>query len=231
MFKTRSDKLEFIDTGEYTAEEYEGCLAEMRRVNRFLGDTRILRKTLLREIERRNLKSFSVLDIGAGSGEMLRTIAVFARKKGLEARLSGLELNPRSARAILEESKGFTEINSIRGNALNLPFSDNAFDYAICSLFTHHFTDENAVKILREMRRVASRKVFIIDLHRQRLAYFLYKTAGKIFLHNRLIRHDGALSILRSFKPEELEKLGRKAGLKDISVERYFPFRLILKGK
>jgi len=131
----------------------------------------------------------------------------------------------------VDESRGFNEINSIRCNALNLPFSDNAFDYAICSLFTHHFTDENTVKILREMRRAARRKVFVIDLHRQRLAYFLYTTAGRIFLHNRLIRHDGALSILRSFKPEELEKLGRKAGLKDISVERYFPFRLILKGK
>jgi ubiquinone/menaquinone biosynthesis C-methylase UbiE len=230
MFETRSRELELMDTGEYTPEEYEGCLRELRRINRWLGDRRALEETLLDEIERENLKQFSVLDVGAGSGELLRVIARFARKSDRKSQLGGLELNRRSAEAIREESKDFAEIRSIRGNALSLPFADNSFDYAICSLFTHHFADEKVIEILGEMQRVAKRKIFAIDLHRDRRAYFFYTTIGKIFLHNRLVRHDGALSILRSFLPEELEHLGKQAGLDKVSVTKHFPARLVLQG-
>ena len=231
MFQTRSSELELLDTGEYTPDEYEGCLRELRRINRWLGDSRALEETVLREIERENLKEFSILDVGAGSGELLRVAAKFARRTRRKARLVGLELNARSARAILEESAGFAEISSIRGDALNLPLADNAFDYAICSLFTHHFADENVVKIFLEMKRIARRKIFAIDLHRDKTAYFFYTTIGRIFLHNRLVRHDGALSILRSFVPEEFENLARQADLKEISVTKHFPARLVLQGK
>jgi ubiquinone/menaquinone biosynthesis C-methylase UbiE len=230
MFEKRSDELEFIDTGDYTAAEYEGCLHELRRVNYFLGDVHALKKTLWREVENENSRKFSVLDVGAGSGELLRAIAGLAKNKK-DAHLFGLELNARSARAILEESKNLgQEIFSVRADAFVLPFADASFDYVMCSLFTHHFADENAVKILSEMKRVARRRIFVIDLHRHALAYFLYTTLGKLFLYNRLVRHDGALSIRRSFRPEELKNLAARAGLENVSVERHFPFRLVLSG-
>ena len=118
----------------------------------------------------------------------------------------------------------------MRGNALELPFADSTFDYVMCSLFTHHFSDGQVVQILREMSRVAKRRIFVIDLHRHPVAYFFYTTVGKRVLHNRLLRHDGALSILRSFKRDELIELAQRAGLKDAWVERHFPFRLVLSG-
>lgn len=232
MFKTRSYELEFIDTGDYTPAEYESCLVELRRVNRWLGDERALKNSLLREIERENSKEFSVLDVGAGSGELLRVIADFARsQKHRRAKLCGLDFNQFSARAIREESKDYEEIHAVRGDALKLPFAEDAFDYAICSLFTHHLKDEMVVETLREMSRVSRRKIFVIDLHRHPIAYYFYVTVGRIFLHNRLVRHDGALSILRSFKPKELEKLAHAADLKEVKVKRHFPFRLVLQGK
>lgn len=219
-----------MDMGDYTPEEYERCLSELVRINRFLGDASALKKTLLREIQTNDLHNFSVLDIGAGSGEMLRVVAEFALRQRRETHLCGLELNARSARAILEKSKNYNRIRAVRGDALNLPFADNCFDYAICSLFTHHFTDENVVKILREMARVSSRKIFVIDLHRHRAAYFLYKMFCTAFGISDFVREDGSLSILRAFKSGELEKLARQANLEQIKVKRYFPFRLVLQA-
>jgi ubiquinone/menaquinone biosynthesis C-methylase UbiE len=229
-FKKRSYELEHLDKGDYTPLEYEGCIVELQRVNKYLGDSRALRRSLLSEVERARLQSFSVLDVGAGSGELLRVAAGWARSSGREAQLTGLELNARSARAILEESKEFHSIRAVRGDALRLPFDDCRFDYAICSLFTHHFKDEGVIGILTELRRVARRRLFVIDLHRHALAYFLYTTVGRIFLRNRLIREDGALSILRSFRPAELEGLARRAGLSNVAIERRFPFRLVLRA-
>ena len=227
-FRHRSHELEHLDKGDYTPEEYEGCIVELQRVNQWLGDASALRHTLLCEIERSDIRSFSVLDVGAGSGELLRVGAQWARRNNRRAQLVGLELNARSATAIFEESRKFSEIAAVRGDALQLPFADDAFDYATCSLFTHHFRDEQVVAILRELSRVARRRIFVIDLHRHPIAYYFYTTLGQLFLYNRLIREDGALSILRSFKPNELLELAHRAGLEGAKVERHFPYRLVL---
>ena len=229
-FKRRSYELEDIDTGNYTPEEYEHCISELQLVNRWMGDAHALKQTLLRDVEENKLKEFSVLDVGAGSGELLRVAANWAKATDRHFRGVGLELNERSAQAILEESNGFPEISSVRGNALQLPFADADFDYVMCSLFTHHFVDERVVDILREMSRVARRRIFVIDLHRDPVPYFFYTTLGKLVLKNRLLRHDGALSILRSFKADELVRLGKAAGLRDLWVEHHFPARLVLSA-
>lgn len=230
-FKNRSYELEHLDKGDYTPEEYEGCIVELQLVNQWLGDASALRRTLLREIEETNLQSFSVLDVGAGSGELLRVIGKWAQAGGRRARLCGVELNARSAFAIVAESQTLPEITAVRGNAFQLPFADGAFDYAICSLFTHHFVDEQVVAVLRELNRVARRRIVVIDLHRHPVAYYFYTTVGRLFLHNRLLREDGALSILRSFKPGELAALANAARLKNVTVGRYFPYRLVLSAR
>ena len=229
-FRQRSLEPENLDKGSYTPEEYEGCLVELRRVNEWLGDANALRDSLFKEIEQRELQTFSVLDVGAGSGELLRVTAKWARETNRKASLVGLELNERSAQAIIDESTDFREISSIRANGFQLPFSDNSFDYVIQSLTLHHFDDAGAVKILREMSRVARCGIFVIDLNRNPVAYFFYTTIGHLFLHNRLLREDGALSILKSFKPEEMKEIAQHAGLANATVEKHFPSRLVLSA-
>jgi ubiquinone/menaquinone biosynthesis C-methylase UbiE len=229
-FRRRSYELEHIDLGDYTAEEYEGCIVELRRVNRWLGDASALRRSVLTEIEGDGAREFSMLDVGAGTGELLREAARWARARGMRARLVGLELNERAAEGIVEESEAFGEVSSVRADALRMPFDDGAFDYVMCSLFTHHFRDESVVALLREMSRVARRRVYCIDLHRHPVAYYFYTTVARLFLHNRLIREDGALSILRAFVPRELKSLAERAGLSRAKVERRFPYRLVLSG-
>lgn len=230
MFQARSQTLERLDTGDYTPEEYKVCLSELRFINRWIGDVWALKKTLLKEVKNKNLREFSVLDVGAGSGELLREIAKFAQKTDRKAKLFGIELNEMSAISIASESKSFDKISAIRGNALSLPFADKSVDYIICSLFTHHFTDEKVVEILQEFKRVSRRGIFVIDLHRHRIAYGLFKSFCFIFRISNLVREDGSLSVLRGFKPNELIELAKKANLENISVTRHFPFRLVLKS-
>jgi len=230
-FRQRSNDLEHIDIGDYTPEEYEGCIVELQRVNQWLGDARALRRSLLADVEQADLRKFSVLDVAAGSGELLRVAAGWTRRNSLQGSFTALELNARSAEAVLEKSRGLEEIISVRGDALRLPFADASFDYSISSLFTHHLDDCEVVRVLQELSRVARRRIFIIDLHRHPIAYYFYRTVGQLFLHNRLLREDGALSILRSFKPHEFIDLACKAGLEDVRLERRFPYRLVLSAR
>ena len=228
VFKTRSTKLERIDTGDYTTEEYERFLKEISFINRRLGDSFALERTLLHAIERIDLKEFSVLDVGAGSGELLRFIAEFAHRTGRKAFLYGVDLNIQSVDAMKLESAAFGEIHPLRGDAVNLPFADKSFDFSISSLFTHHLTDEQVIAVLSQMDRVSRRGIFSIDLHRNPIAYVLYKIFCITNNISPLVRHDGSLSILRSFKSNELLDLAAKANLQNASVERHAPYRLVL---
>lgn len=227
-FRKRSYKLEHLDIGDYSPAEYEGCIVELQRVNRWLGDARALRTSLIRTLEEIQLQSFSVLDVGAGSGELLRVMAEWARYARRHATLIGVELNERSAKVIAGSES--SEINSVRADAFKLPFADSTVDYVICSLFTHHFRDPQVIEVLREMSRVATRRILVIDLHRHPIAYYFYRTIARLFLYNRLVREDGALSILRSFTPEELEALAQQAELTGIRVWRSFPYRVVLSA-
>jgi ubiquinone/menaquinone biosynthesis C-methylase UbiE len=157
-------------------------------------------------------------------------VSSWARQTNREFKGVGLELNERSAESITEESSRFPEIESVRGDARLLPFADGKFDYVICSLFTHHFVELEIVNILREMSRIARRKIFVIDLHRHPVAYYFYTTIGKLILHNQITREDGALSILRSFKRRELYELAQQAQLINPRVRRHFPYRLVLSA-
>lgn len=226
QFKRRSHKLERLDVGDYTEEEYAKWQWEMKFINRVLGDMRALRLSLWRELRESEAKKISVLDVGAGSGELLREIKDCVKSK--ETFLVGAELNAEAARSINRNSSG--EILSVQCNALQLPFADNSFDYIISSLFLHHLNDEQALMLMKEMSRVAREKFFVIDLHRHPAAYYLYKTFGKIFLQ-RFTQEDGALSILRSFQPDELQRLAKKANIEDVKVERRAAFRLVLSGR
>jgi len=227
VFQQRSTKPERIDTGDYTPEEYATFLREISFINRYLGDARALRKSLLQDVERKELREFSVLDVACGSGELLRQTASFARKTNRKAHLTGIDLNGLS---FVETSKKdgvvYTEISYVRGDAFHLPFADGTFDYAISSLFFHHLTDSQIPVVLNEMSRVSRRGAFIIDLHRHRAAYALYRLFCTAFRISPLVTQDGSLSILRGFRPVEIDRITSRT---DLATRRVAPFRLAVR--
>lgn len=225
-FKQRSYRLERLDTGDYTLEEYAKWQREMNAIHRVFGETRALRNSLVSEILASREPQVSILDVGAGSGELLRTLS--KSLNGKKAFLAGVELDAEAARSIRNIKSG-CELVAVRSDAMQLAFADDSFDYAFCTLILHHLSDEQAVTMLCEMSRVAKKKIFVVDLNRSRVAYYFYKIASRIFLQ-RLTQEDGALSILRSFRPDEMRVLAEKACLTDISIQNSIANRLVLSG-
>ncbi|HKX83011.1 MAG TPA: methyltransferase domain-containing protein [Pyrinomonadaceae bacterium] len=229
MFKTRATDPERIDTGDYTIEEYERFLREIRFINQKLGDRSALEATLFSEIERADLKGFSVLDVGAGSGELLGSIAEFATRTRRTTKLVGLDLNQLSVKEIALESRIHPEIAPVQGDALSLPFADGSFDYTICSLFTHHLTDEQIAPMLSEMSRVSRRGILVIDLERSAKAWVLYKLFCIAYRISPLVRHDGSLSIRKGFTCDEMRRFGIAAQLENVSTKKHAPYRVVMK--
>lgn len=227
MFRKRATRPERIDTGDYTPEEYARFLKEIRFINQRLGDRAALEKTLLADIAERDLSRFSVLDVGAGTGELLGVIAQFARTSERKTSLVGLDLNALSVKEIAAESSRYDEIYPIQADALNLPFGDDSFDYAICSLFTHHLTDEQILRVLPEMSRVSRRGIVVIDLERNGKAWVLYQLFCIAYRISPLVRQDGSLSVRKGFVPSEMSMLCKAAGLKEFCVRKLPPFRVV----
>ena len=228
MFKYRATRPERIDTGDYTPAEYARFLKEIRFINDRLGDRSALENTLLAEIKRLDLREFSVLDVGAGTGELLGVIAESARNDQRLAKLVGLDLNDLSVREVALEAGQYAEIHPVQGNALELPFDDGAFDYAFCSLFTHHLTDEQVPIVLNEMSRVARRGILVIDLERSVRAWLLYQLFCAVYRISPLVKQDGSLSIRKGFTCEEMSEIGRRVGLAIVHVVRQTPYRVVL---
>lgn len=217
-FRTRSRQLERIDTGDYTAAEYELWQGEMVFIHRWLGETRAIRRSLIPIFN----EGGSVLDVGAGSGELINTIS---EKSQIRRFLCGVDLEIEAAKTV--SKRGFSGMVC---SGSQLPFADNSFDHVVSSLVFHHLSDEVAVAVLQEMMRVARGRIFVIDLRRSVNAYLGYR-ALSFFLFQRLTREDGALSVQRGFTDAELRAIAERAGLREISVKRSAPFRLVLSGQ
>ncbi len=219
-FKQRSYELERLDTGDYTEAEYAHWQKEMRFIHRIFGETRALQHTLFRDLGAGN-EGVSILDVGAGSGELLLELKKWF---GGRASLTGVEINETGARSI--KCGG---VEAVMADGLLLPFETDSFDTAFCSLFLHHLSDDDAPRLLAEMARVSRGRIYAIDLNRDPMAYYFYKAVGRVFLQ-RLTLDDGALSIRRSFNAKELRGLAKTARLRDIEVQRSRVNRLVLSG-
>lgn len=223
-FEKRSLELERLDRGDYTRSEYLRWQKEMRYIHGVFGEARALRRTLIRDAAGRGMREkISILDVGAGSGGLLTTVK--AELSEPQVFVCGLEIEPEAVVSILSN-----RIAAVQADGQHMPFADNSFTFVICSLTLHHLDDSTAVALLREMRRVARRRMYVIDLDRQPVPYYLYKLFGPLFFQ-RFTIEDGLLSILRSRKAAELDVLARNAGLTDIKIEAFRANRLVLSGR
>ena len=73
--------------------------------------------------------------------------------------------------------------------------------------------------------------VLFLDIRRHWLAYWGFVAWSRAFTGNRLVRHDGPLSVLRGFSAEELLDLGRLHPEFDWTVRAYAGFQLALVGR
>ena len=221
-FTSRSKELERIDRGEFTAKEYALWKEEMSVIHSVFGEQRAIRRSLIAEIKNNHTKQISVLDVGAGSGNLTVLVKRAFKEKNLF--IVGADVSPDSTDALKAH-----EILPVQCDALTLPFADNSFDYVFCTLLLHHLNEGDAIRLMEQMKRVARVRIFVIDLDRDPLAYYLYKLFGFLFLQP-FTREDGALSILRAYTEPELRQLANSAGLRNVIVERSNINRLILSG-
>ncbi len=194
-------------------EEARASLQDLIRINRRWGGHSTLRSLLVDCVKPG--EAFSFLDVGAASGDMgscVRACYPAAQVSSLDYLASHLADCP-GAR--------------IAGDAFHLPLRARSFDYVFCSLFLHHFTNEQVVALLRSFGEVARRAVLVIDLERNPIPYYFIAWSKFLLGWDPVTVHDGAISVEAAFRRRELEDLARRAGLRNPRARVYRPaFRI-----
>ena len=218
---------ELLDLGEGTDEDVARNLADLRRINRFLGGRRVVLDALdsLMVEGRREL---SLLDVGTGSADIPGAVADWCRGRDIKASVTALDLSERNLRVARQQLGINQAVQLVRGDCLSLPFADRSVDVVTASLFLHHFEDRDVVRLLKDFARVARRAVIVNDLIRNLVPYWFARLTGPLLATSYLTRYDGPASVLRGFTVREMAGLAESAGLRRFHVRRHFPYRLAL---
>ncbi len=219
---TRSQAEELMDADDLDAATYADVVGDLASVNTVTMARRPTLDFLTRAIAGR--KTFRLLDVGFGDGDMLRRIARWAAARGIAAELVGVDLNPRSEQAARAHGG---DIRYVTGDYAHL--ADEPWDVIVSSLVAHHMTRDQLVAFLRFMERHASAGWFVNDLHRHGFAHWGFPILATLARWHPIVRHDGTLSIARSYRPDEWPPILADAGISAATVRRVFPFRLCVE--
>jgi SAM-dependent methyltransferase len=215
-----------MDAPDIDPAVYAAVLADLSRVNRWTFTAH----PTLRYLERAaaGLDAFTLLDVGFGHGDMLRAIARWARKRGIRARLIGVDLNPLSEKIAKAATSPELGIAFRTGDYRNQP---EPVDFIISCQVAHHMSEGQLDEFLRYMEERSVRGWLISDLNRHTFSHSGYPLLARIMGVHRIVRQDGTLSIARAIRPKEWPAILSRAGIDPglVAIRRRFPFRVCVE--
>ena len=226
----RSEENEIMDDFTLEGEMFRDTLDKLETINRLLGGNVLtingVKKLLKDQPKDQPITS---IDLGCGHGDILRDLAKFGRKKGYMLKLIGIDANPDAIDYANELSKEYPELTFEAIDIFSDVFKKLKYDVVLCTLFLHHFKDDELISFLQPTVQSAKIGVVVNDLHRHRIAYFLFKIIG-LFIKNKMVREDGLTSILRAFKKRDLENISNQVKAQfSIQWKWAFRYQWILK--
>lgn len=204
----------------------EQTLRELKTINRWLGGNHVTTNGIRKILKKKKVQtSYEVTDLGCGGGDMIQVMDHWAKKARIPMKFLGIDAN----RNIIELAKvRQKEIGNARWEVCNVfdpDFSKEKTDLVTCTLFTHHFTDQELVGILKASREKARLGLVINDLHRHPFAYYSIKWLTRFFSRSPMVQHDAALSVLRSFSRKDWEKILQESGIEKFKIRWFWAFR------
>lgn len=224
QFRHRSYEKEFLDNSAIAAADLFQTLRELHVINTFLGGYKASVRGL-REILKTKPAVRNILDIGFGGGDFIKKLSAFADSRKLPLFFYGVDLKSDCIQYAEKNLASLSNKALICDDYRNIsPELLGKIDIIHCSLFLHHLTDE---EILRLFTFGKAHKCILLanDLHRHWLAYYSIHWLTALFSKSWLVKNDACLSVRRAFKKGELELLLRQAGYTQYSVKWSWAFR------
>ncbi len=223
MLEKRSEEVEIMDDLAISGEVVDQTLRELDTINRLLGGNQISISAFKKMVSGNS--QFTFTDLGCGGGDIMMAMARWSRKKKLDASYIGIDANPNIINYARKNASHYPEVRFEAINILSESFRSLKPDIIHCCLFTHHFSNQELVSLLRQFRQQARLGVIINDLHRHSLAYWSIKILTRVFSRSSMVRNDAAVSVARGFKRNELKQILLEAGIQQYQLRWKWAFR------
>ncbi len=226
-FNKRNNQPELLDQPGIPFADIEQNMRELDFINRWLGGHGISCSGLKQLLqEKRTGELLHIAEIGCGNGNNLVAIDRWCRTQGINARYTGVDLNPECIRSAVELD-ALPQSEWICSDYREV-FFETKPDIIFTSLFCHHFTDPELVVQLQWLQQQAGIGFFINDLHRHPLAYWSIKILTRLFSRSYLVKNDAPLSVSRGFTRKDWEDLFKQAGIGTFTIRWKWAFRWLI---
>lgn len=224
-YSHRSYKKELLDSSGIPFKDIAENMKELDFINSKLGGHAITVSGFKRLLGTK--KKLSVCEIGCGGGDNLSALYNFSKEKKINVQFTGVDINEECIRFAKSKSE-IENVKFIISDYRYVNLQSSKPDIIFSSLFCHHFTNEELVKMLEWMQVNSNIGFFINDLHRHPLAYNFIKYSTRLFSKSYLVKNDAPLSVLRGFKKIEWQNIFNQAGIKNYSIEWKWAFRYLI---
>lgn len=221
----RSDLPEMMDDFAMEGEVLRDALDKIAHINQLLGGNKVTLQGIKALIKNKEPhETISILDVGCGNGDMLRTLAEYGQKVQRSFKLTGIDANNFTISHARDLSADYANISYRCADIFDVQ-EENHYDIILCTLTLHHFKDQEILTLLSAFAKQSRLGFVVNDLHRSTVAYYLFNALCFVFRLNDMSREDGLVSILRGFKKEDFIRFSKKLNLNDFQLKWKWAFR------
>jgi len=219
-----------MDAPDIPVKLLQKNLGELDILNRYLGGHSISIEGIKRLMKNRQ-KIYQLVDLGCGSGDVLKYIARWARSNQFQVKLTGVDKNPDAIKYLNNNCSEYPEITGVVCDYRDFLKTGPKVDIVHCSLFCHHLNNHELLELFRYLKTYTKEGFVVNDLQRSAIAYYSVWFLTRLLKGSALSKHDGPISVLRAFTRSELEQLFHNADIQEISIQWRWAFRYLIVGK
>ena len=224
--KYRSEEPEIMDDFAMEGEILREALDKIAKINQLLGGNQLT----LQGVQELVVKipkgtEITIVDVGCGNGDMLRTLADYGIKHNFNFRLIGIDANNFTINHAQKLSENYSNVSYRCEDVFDKAFTELKYDIVLCTLTLHHFKEDEILRLMTVFNANSRVGIVINDLHRSAISYRLFQALCFVFRLNSMSREDGLVSILRGFKKEDLVRFSKKLNLTHYKIHWKWAFR------
>lgn len=224
-FKHRSTEKEIMDDLEVGGDILDQTLHELRVINQLLGGNYVSTSGLKKLMKSIPQSQYSIADLGCGGGDMIRVMHSWAIQNQFSCSFIGIDANPHTVTFAKDNLKNLQGVQVEVMNVFDPDFIQEKVDIITCTLFTHHFTDEELIAIFKACKSKARIGIVINDLHRHPIAFYSISLLTRWFSKSPMVKNDGPLSVKRSFRKSDWERILHASKIKNYALSWHWAFR------
>jgi 2-polyprenyl-3-methyl-5-hydroxy-6-metoxy-1,4-benzoquinol methylase len=229
---TRKRVPEIMDDPLLDADLHKAALQGLERLNTLSDGAGVLAGPIIDLADRLNAltpgRTISILDVACGAGDLPVQLYAHLKKRALNVSVHGLDISEVAVQyAAAKGQKAGSQCTFSRHDVL-LDELPDGYDVITTSLFTHHLDPPEIKQLMAKMAAKANHLVLINDLERSLTSLWSVALATRLVTNSAVVHHDGPASVRAAFTAAEMLDMAVQAGLKDATVRRHWPCRILL---